>query len=166
MFVADMLGASERTEFRVREEVKASHFSGGILTTASRKRPRNADKRRRSAKFDSFTLCALRSCVHDFFRHNEIPTVEKITTEFAERMELPSLRRCTVRRLLVEIDFKHEKRSRHSLLIDQDDITDWRNHYLRDMERYWAEGRKISYLDETWVTAGHTRSIVWTDTVV
>ncbi|KAK8772002.1 hypothetical protein V5799_024754 [Amblyomma americanum] len=38
--------------------------------------------------------------------------------------------------------------------------------YLRDVERYRAEGRKIFYLDETWVTAGHTRSIVWTDTVV
>lgn len=165
-FVADMLGVSERTVFRVREEVKASHFSGGKLTTPSRKRPRNAEKRRRSAKFDSFTLCALRSCVHDFFRRNEIPTVEKITTEFSERMELPSLRRCTVRRLLAEIGFKHEKRSRNSLLIDRDDITDWRNRYLRDVERYRAEGRKIFYLDETWVTAGHTRSIVWTDTVV
>ncbi|KAH7932499.1 hypothetical protein HPB52_025124 [Rhipicephalus sanguineus] len=81
-FVTDMLGVSERTVFRVREEVKASHFSGGKLTTTSRKRPRNADKRRCSTKFDSFTLCALRSCVHDFFRRNEIPTVEKITTEF------------------------------------------------------------------------------------
>ncbi|KAH7981609.1 hypothetical protein HPB52_000213 [Rhipicephalus sanguineus] len=58
-FVADMLGVGERTVFRVREEVKASHFSGGKLTTPSRKRPRNAEKSRRSAKFDSFTLCAL-----------------------------------------------------------------------------------------------------------
>ncbi|KAL1444421.1 hypothetical protein MTO96_045525 [Rhipicephalus appendiculatus] len=40
MFVADMLGVSERTEFRVREDVKASHFAGGKLTTPSRKRPR------------------------------------------------------------------------------------------------------------------------------
>ncbi|KAH6933751.1 hypothetical protein HPB50_017755 [Hyalomma asiaticum] len=51
-FVADMLCV------RVREEVKASHFSGGKLTTPSQKCPRNAKKRRRSAKFDSFTLCA------------------------------------------------------------------------------------------------------------
>ncbi|XP_077485908.1 uncharacterized protein LOC144096974 [Amblyomma americanum] len=149
-FVADMLGVSERTVFRVRKEVKASHFSGGKLTTPSRKRPRNAEKRRRSAKFDSFTLYALRSCVHDFFHRNEIPTVEKITTEFSERMKLPSLRWWTVRRLLAEMGFKHEKRSRNSLLIDRDDITDWRNHYLRDVERYREEGRKIFYLDETW----------------
>ncbi|KAH7986134.1 hypothetical protein HPB52_025187 [Rhipicephalus sanguineus] len=161
-----MLGVGRRTVFRVREEVKAQDFSGGKLTTPSRKRPRNAEKTRRSAKFDSFTLCALRSSVHDFFLRNEIPTVEEITAEFSERMEHPPLRRCTVRRLLAEIGFKHEKRSRNSLLIDRDDITDWRNRYLRDMVRYRAEGRKIFYLDETWVTSGHTRSIVWTDTVV
>ncbi|KAH7940373.1 hypothetical protein HPB52_023560 [Rhipicephalus sanguineus] len=112
-FVADMFSVGKRTVFR---------------------RPRSVQKRRRSAKFDSFTLCALRSCVHDFFRRNEIPTVEMITAKFSERMEPPSLRRCTVHRLLAEIGFKHEKRSRTSLLIDRDDITDWRNRYLRDME--------------------------------
>ncbi|XP_037518373.1 uncharacterized protein LOC119395162 [Rhipicephalus sanguineus] len=68
--------------------------------------------------------------------------------------------------LLAEIGFKREKRSRNSLLIGRDDITDWRNRFLRDVECYRAEGRKIFYLDETWVTAGPTRSIVWTDTVV
>ncbi|KAH6945100.1 hypothetical protein HPB50_007206 [Hyalomma asiaticum] len=95
-----------------------------------------------------------------------ISTVEKTTTEISECMELPSLRRYTERRLLAEIGFKPEKRSRNSLLIDRDDTTDWWNRYLRDVERYLAEGRKIFYLDETWVTAGHTWSIVWTDTVV
>ncbi|KAH7975745.1 hypothetical protein HPB52_004665 [Rhipicephalus sanguineus] len=144
-----MLGVSESTLFRVREEVKASHFSGGKLTTPSRKRPRNAEKRRRSAKFDSFTLCALRPCVHDFFRRNEVPTVEK-----AVYCASPACRN------------RLQTRSRNSLLIDRDDITDWPNRYLRDVERYRAEGRKIFSLDETSVTAGHTRSIVWTDTVL
>ncbi|KAH6941878.1 hypothetical protein HPB50_023684 [Hyalomma asiaticum] len=51
-----------------------------------------------------------------------MPTVEKVTTEFSERMDLQSLRRCTVRRLLAKSGFKHEKRSRNSLLIDWDDI--------------------------------------------
>ncbi|KAH7934877.1 hypothetical protein HPB52_001701 [Rhipicephalus sanguineus] len=96
-FVAEMLGVSESTVFKVRREAKASSSSGGNLSTPSRKRPRNA-KRRRSTKYDSFTLCALRSCVHDFFRRNEIPTVEKITNEFSNRMDLPSLKRCTTKR--------------------------------------------------------------------
>ncbi|KAH6948099.1 hypothetical protein HPB50_022824 [Hyalomma asiaticum] len=138
-FVTDMLGVSIRTVFRVREEVNASHFSGGKLTMPSQRHLCNAEKGRRSAEFDSFTLCALKSCVHDFFRCNKIPTVEYITTEFSECTELPSLRRCTVHRLLAEIGFKHEKRSHNSLLIDRDDITDWRKRYLRDGECYRAK---------------------------
>ncbi|KAL3186188.1 hypothetical protein MRX96_027920 [Rhipicephalus microplus] len=51
-----MLGVGERTLFRMREEVKASHFSGGKLATALRKRPRKAEERGRSAKFYSFTV--------------------------------------------------------------------------------------------------------------
>ncbi|KAH8033995.1 hypothetical protein HPB51_018506 [Rhipicephalus microplus] len=105
-------------------------------------------------------------CARFLLPQREILTVEKITAEFSEHMELPSLRRCTVHHLLANIGFKHEKRSRNSLLIDRDDITNWRNRYLRDVERYRAEGRKIFYLDETWVTVGRTRLIVWTDTVV
>ncbi|KAH6932845.1 hypothetical protein HPB50_010239 [Hyalomma asiaticum] len=62
-------------------------------------------------------------------------------------MELPSLRQCTVRCLLAEIGFKHEKRSRNSLLIDWDDITDWRNRYLCNVECYRAEGQKIFNLN-------------------
>ncbi|KAH8027233.1 hypothetical protein HPB51_003686 [Rhipicephalus microplus] len=93
--------------------------------------------------------------------------VKEITSMSSERRQLPSLRRCTLRHLLVDIGFKHGKgRSRNSLLIDRDDIPDWRNRYLHGVERYRAEGQKIFYLDETWARAGHTRSIVWTDIVV
>lgn len=162
-FVADMLGVGSRTVFTVRKEAEAS---GGVLSTPSRKRPRNSEKKRRSALYDSFMLNALRSCVHDFFRRNEIPTVAKITMEFSERMDNPSLKAWTVRRLLREIGFKREKRSRNSLLIDREDILAWRHNYLRDIQRYRAENRQIFYLDETWVTAGHTTSTVWTDTTV
>ncbi|KAH6935700.1 hypothetical protein HPB50_008183 [Hyalomma asiaticum] len=54
------------------------------------------------------------------------------------------------------IGFKHEKRTRNSLVIDRDDIADWRNGCLHD----------VFFLEDTLVTAGHTRSIVWIDTVV
>lgn len=162
-FVADMLGIGSRTVFTVKKEAQAA---GGVLTTPSRKRPRNSEKKRRSALYDSFTLNALRSCVHDFFRRNEIPTVAKITNEFSERTSDPSLKAWTVRRLLREIGFKREKRSRNSLLLDREDILAWRHQFLRDIQRFREENRQIFYLDETWVTAGHTTSTVWTDTTV
>ncbi|KAL3210889.1 hypothetical protein MRX96_008542 [Rhipicephalus microplus] len=71
-------------------------------------------------------------------------------------MELPSLRRRTVHRLLANIGFKHEKRGRNLLLINRDDITDWRNRYLRDVERYRAEAER-SFI---W-----TRHGSWWDTI-
>ncbi|XP_070390093.1 uncharacterized protein [Dermacentor albipictus] len=92
---------------------------------------------------------------------SENTVFRKKTNDFSKRMDLLSLKRCSVRGLLAEIDFKHEKKSRNSGL----SIAERRNRYLRDVERQRAEGRKI-FLDETWVAAGYTRSIVWTDTVV
>ncbi|KAH6920249.1 hypothetical protein HPB50_028763 [Hyalomma asiaticum] len=109
-------------------------------------------------------LCALSSCVHDFFRRKENDGRED-NYRVLGRMELASLRRCTVRRQLVEIGFRHEKRNRNSLLIGRVGITDWRNRYLRDVERYRTEGPKIFYLTRHGDGGTHT-SIVWTDTVV
>ncbi|KAL3247123.1 hypothetical protein MRX96_057225 [Rhipicephalus microplus] len=111
-----MLGAGERILFKVGEET--SHFSRAKLTTPLRKRPRNAKERRRSAKIDSFMLCALRSCAHNIFHRNEIPAVEKITAKLSVGMVIPSLRGCTVHHPLADIGFKHKKRNLNSLLID------------------------------------------------
>ncbi|KAH6935925.1 hypothetical protein HPB50_011475 [Hyalomma asiaticum] len=77
-----------------------------------------------------------------------------ITTEFSERMERPSLRRCSVSGLLAEIGFKHEKRSRTSLLIDRDDITNWRNRYFRDVERYRAKRGRLPVRLSKWPDDG------------
>ncbi|KAH8021390.1 hypothetical protein HPB51_015570 [Rhipicephalus microplus] len=131
-----MLGVGKRTVFRVREQVKASHFFGGQTDDALVKVLTQFGGEKTQAKFDSFRLCTLRPCVHDFFGRNKITRIEKITAGFSEHMELKSLRRCTVHRLLADIGFKHKKGSRNSLLIDRDDITDWQNCYHRDVEHY------------------------------
>ncbi|KAH9375824.1 hypothetical protein HPB48_009900 [Haemaphysalis longicornis] len=86
-FVADMLGIGSRTMFAVKMKAQST---GGVLPTPFQKRPRNSEKLC-SALYDTFTLNALRSGVHNFFRRNEIPTVAKITKEFSERSGDPSL---------------------------------------------------------------------------
>lgn len=48
------------------------------------------------------------------------------------------------------------KRKRQSLLKEKDEIVNWRHRYLRDIRRIREDGKKIYYLDETWVNAGHT----------
>lgn len=167
--VGKLLAVGVGIVHEVRKETKAAdelHEPHATLSTPSRKRPASVGKSRRNAKYGDFVLCALRSCVHRFFRRNEIPTVEKIKIEFCASPELPSLQAWTVRRLLRDIGFRREKRGRNSLLIEREDIILWQQKYLRDIARHRQQSRQIFYLEETWVTAGHTVSMVWIDTTV
>ncbi|XP_075535183.1 uncharacterized protein LOC142570723 [Dermacentor variabilis] len=72
----------------------------------------------------------------------------------------------TIRRLLVDIGWKSEKRGRNSSLIEREDLLRCEHKYLYEIARYREEGRNIFCLDETWVTAGHTVSKVWADKTV
>ncbi|XP_072389489.1 uncharacterized protein [Diabrotica undecimpunctata] len=42
----------------------------------------------------------------------------------------------------------------------------WQREYLQKIRAYREEKRKIYYLDETWLNAGHTKSKIWVDTTV
>ncbi|KAH9368486.1 hypothetical protein HPB48_018714 [Haemaphysalis longicornis] len=159
-FLADMVGIASRTLFTVRKEAEAT---GGVLSTPSRKRPPNAEKKRRSALYERFKLNAVRAYAPDVFRRKGIPTVAKVTKEFSEHTGVPPLKAWTVRRLLREMRFKRYKRSRNSLLLESEDIFAWRHEYRRDIPRYPAKNRQIFYMGEGWVTAGHMTSTVWPD---
>ncbi|KAM7281660.1 uncharacterized protein ISCGN_006325 [Ixodes scapularis] len=161
--VSKLAGVSVSSVLAIKKEASAND---GQLASPSRKGPTNAGKKRRTAKYGDLVLCALRSCVHRFFRRNEMPTVEKIAAEFRTSPELPSLQAWTVRRLLLDIGFRRERRARNSLMVERDDIVAWQQTYLRDITRHRQEGRQIFYLDETWVTAGHTALTVWVDSTV
>ncbi|XP_056629839.1 uncharacterized protein LOC130440599 [Diorhabda sublineata] len=52
------------------------------------------------------------------------------------------------------------------VLKEKNEIINWRRRFLRDIKKFEEEGRKIYYLDETWVNAGHTVNKVWTDTTI
>lgn len=81
-----------------------------------------------------------------------------------ERCEvLPSMSRSTLSKLLEKLGFSWETRSRNHLLLERSDLILWRRTYLRSIRKFRLEGRKIYYLDETWVNAGHTKSKVWKD---
>ncbi|CAH1992238.1 unnamed protein product [Acanthoscelides obtectus] len=93
---------------------------------------------------------------------NEIPTIDKILKQVNDDEDLPNFKRSTFHKLLKELDFRFLKTGRNSLLIEKEEIVIWRREYLRKIRQFRAEGRKIYYLDETWVNAGHTQGKVWT----
>lgn len=113
-----------------------------------------------------FDKNAIRRKVHGFFFKNEIPTIDKVLQAVNEDGDLPNFKRTTSYKLLKSLNFKYEKRGRNSLLIDRDDIIVWMREYLEKIKVYRNQKRKIYYLDETWVNAGHTKSNIWSDKTI
>lgn len=50
--------------------------------------------------------------------------------------------------------------------MDREEIVLWRRDYLIKIKSFREQNRKIYYLDETWVNAGHTTSNVWVDETI
>ncbi|XP_067131417.1 uncharacterized protein [Centruroides vittatus] len=153
--VAKTTGISERSIYRIRKE----YFTNGKVITPSktRKRTQLVDK------YDEFTKCAIRGKVHNFYFLNELPTADKVLQAVNDDPDLPDFTRSTIYNLLKLLNFKYTNRNRNSRLIERDDIILWRRQYLRKIREMRSLGRKIYYLDETWINAGHTKNKVWKD---
>ena len=101
--------------------------------------------------------------VHAFFFKNEIPALNKVLHDVNSDDKLPNFSRATLHRLLKVMGFKYITRNREAGLVERDDIILWRKKYLHLIKTFREEGRRIYYLDETWVNAGHTVKTVWHD---
>ncbi|CAI6368334.1 unnamed protein product [Macrosiphum euphorbiae] len=117
-------------------------------------------------KVDDFEKNAIRQKIHGFWIKNEIPTLKKIVQAISDDMELPTIPRTSLQRILKELGFEYTKRNRNSALTERGDIVVWRQKYILDIRRYRNEGRTIYFLDETWVNAGETCNKVWMDKTI
>ncbi|XP_015929512.3 uncharacterized protein [Parasteatoda tepidariorum] len=155
---ASAAGVSTASVFRIIKEYKKD----GILHSPKRTKPRKTFL----DDIDDFDKNAVRRKVHDFFRRNEIPTINKVLKAVNDDSDLPNFKRTTFYSLLKKLGFKHQKRGRNSSLIEKEEIILWRRRYLRTINKMRQEGRKIYYMDETWLNAGHTQDKVWNDTSI
>ena len=64
------------------------------------------------------------------------------------------------------MNFRYVKRGRDSALTERNDIILWRRKYLQTIKLVRQNGRKVYYMDETWVNAGHTKSHIWKDETI
>ena len=117
-------------------------------------------------KVDEFDQNAIRQKVHQFWHNYQIPTLNKILTAVNEDDSLPSFSKMSLYRVLKHLNFEYVRKSRNSALNERNDIVCWRRNYLETIKHYRELGRKIYYLDETWVNAGETTSKSWVDTTV
>lgn len=156
--IASSLGIHWMSVYRIVKEKKTA----GIL-----KSPRRQKQRKTVISMtDSFTKSALRNIVHTFFTRNEIPTLDKILSVVNNDETMKSMKRSTLHKLLQNMGFKFMKRSRNSLLNDREDLKFWRRNYLQSIKSARESGKKIFYLDETWINEGHTKSMIWVDSTV
>ena len=158
--VSGLTGVSTASIYRMKTEFR----NFGCFSSPGKKRP--SKKGSRLEKYDDFTLNAIRRKVHDFFFRNEIPTARSILDSITSDEDLSNFSVRTLQNILKDLGFVYAKRIRNSLLIERDDIIQWRRQYLRSIKKYREEGRKIYYTDETWINFGHTKSKVWQDTSV
>lgn len=156
--VADKTGVCSRTVYNVIKEYKETH------TFSAPKRKLTYKKYIDS--IDDFDKNAIRRKVHQFFFRNELPTIDKVLREVNDDPDLPDFKRTTFYKLIKELNFKFQSRGRNSMLLDRNEIVLWRREYLVKIKSYRNENRKIYYLDETWVNAGHTKTKIWVDASV
>ncbi|KAG0426765.1 hypothetical protein HPB47_026138 [Ixodes persulcatus] len=139
-------GISVSSVYEIKRGFKRAN---GAVKSPSKKRPKLAEKRKRIANHDTCTLTAVRSCLHNFFRRVEIPTLKKIATRLQEDDVLTSCSGTTLYSLLKDMGFEKQKRNRNSFLIERQDIVEWRRWYLGAIGKHRAQNRKIYFQDET-----------------
>ncbi|KAG0414512.1 hypothetical protein HPB47_008329 [Ixodes persulcatus] len=121
-------GISVSSVYEIKRGFKRAN---GAVKSPSKKRPKFAEKRKRISNHDACTLTAVRSCLHNFFRRGEIPTLKKIAARLQEDDVLPSCSGTTLYRLLKDMGFEKQKRNRNSFLIEREDIVEWRRRTRR-----------------------------------
>lgn len=109
------------------------------------------------------TRYAIRRIAHSFFFRNEIPNVKKIAAAIEADDSMPKISRHVLLRTLRAMQFRYLKRNRKSLLIEKSEVVLWRRKYLQEIRQFRREGKKIYWMDETWLNEGHTVNKVWQD---
>ncbi|XP_048373846.1 uncharacterized protein LOC125445060 [Sphaerodactylus townsendi] len=158
-----LTGVSSAPIYRAK---KQWHTGGGVLGTPGKKRPRKSETKGSNVKCDSSARCAIRAIVHKYFFRNEIPTLKKILSDVNGDPDLPCISQSTLHRILKDIGFAYNRRHKDCTLTDKPEITAWRHRYLRKIRQFRSEGRKIFFLDETWVSEGHAVSKCGQDQIV
>lgn len=159
VMTSELTGISTKSIQNLRTEFRET----GKVVTPGKKRKRNKPV---IDHCDEFVKTAIKLQVHDFFRNNEPPTVTKILRVVNDDPYLPNFKRATFYKIFKSIGFKFLKRNLKNCVTERDDIINWRRDYLIKIKKYREEGRKIFYLDETWVNEGQTSSKIWCDTKI
>lgn len=145
---ADALGISRRSVTNIT--------NNPVIETPGKKRVRTKPVR----DIDSFTETAIRNVVYELYRNKELPTRKKILTILKERDIFDGCL-TSLLHVLHSLGFKWKKINNRKFLMERSDIVAMRCDFLRKIMKVDME--KVVFIDETWVNAGHTKNMSWSD---
>ncbi|CAH2092203.1 unnamed protein product [Euphydryas editha] len=174
-------GVSKRTIMRIKNEFKKLKESSALgiqipeastsatshttlvprLTTPRKKRcPSN------KINVDSFTICAIRNIISNFYvLKKEVPTLKKILATAKLELKFQGQKE-TLRKLIInKLGYKFKKcRKSREFLIEKPEIAAWRARYLRRLKENDELGinkKPVIYIDETWIHSHYTVNKCW-----
>jgi len=103
-------------------------------------------------KLDDFERNDIRRHVHEFWFKKQLPTLNKMLAAINKHANLQKVHSILDNPWL---EFRVRQTWSYSVLIEREDIVLWCKKYIKDIRKYWAQGRPVYYLNETWVNVEH-----------
>lgn len=154
---AKYCNVSEKTVKRIRNEAKKTPNQKLSTPGKTRKRPDY-----RNVSVDGFDRRVILDTMRDFYVNKKIvPSCKKLLPVLKEKINF-QWSEVSLRRVLKDMGFKWRKCcSKRKILVERPDIVNWRYKYLRQIKQFRESGKKIFYLDETWVDSNITFQKCW-----
>lgn len=157
--VCQATGTSLSSLKRIIKEGETNLKEGKSFTTPNKIRKRNS-----KCVLDDFDKCALRRIIHNF-RNNmgELPTLKTLLPLVRSDLNF-SGGTSTLRKIIRSMGFRWRKtKNNRRVLIEKEEIRAKRIAYLRAIKGYRQQGRRIVYVDETYIHSTHTKPCSWSD---
>ncbi|XP_061717351.1 uncharacterized protein LOC133530573 [Cydia pomonella] len=153
--VSTMTGVSIRTLRTIKKE---GSINQGQWNTPGKKRPRPPTV----SNLDNFDVSAIRNKINEFYCvKKQVPTLRALHADLKESIGFSGC--CeTLRKILHENGFEFKKnKEERSILMEKFEISGWRQRFLRAIHKKRQEGKKIVYLDETYVHQNYRPKKSW-----
>lgn len=139
-------------------KVKKTKGCSPQISTPGKKRPHN----KTVSNLDSFDIQAIRNKINEYYVvKKQVPTLRSLLTDLKESIAFTGCRE-TLRQILLTngFVFKQNKNQR-SVLVERYDIAAWRHRFLRTIALKRQQGKKIVYLDETYIHQNYKPKKSW-----
>lgn len=152
-------GLSKNTIQRIHREDETRRQENPDQSLSNPKKKHRPDIKE---KIDDADFSVIRRLIQKFYLELKVvPTTRKLLIKIKEEMDFPYGRE-SLRKLLKGNGFYFKKcQNKRKILVERPNILHWRYKYIRSIKKFREEGRKVFYIDETWVDNDLTFKKCW-----